>query len=403
MRWPRWIPVSAWRKAVSCVWVGLLVSALALPTHAQAQPAGPDPHYQKGVELQKAGKLPEAVAEYEASLKKGSRLEVLANLGAALAGLGRYEEAIIRYNEALKLAPGHPMVLFNLGASYYKSGNLQMAAESFEQACKADPSNVRSQILVGDCRLQLGEYRKAIEILEPLEQKNPQDLTLAYLLGSAYMKDRQLDKGQRQLEKILKNGESAETHLMMAIAMSGVFRNKEAIEAYKKALQLNPKIPLAHVGLATEYLRQSELDLAMSEYKAELEINPNDYTANFYLGYLHRRNRAYEESLGYLNRALKLRPNDGAAMLQLGMAYLLIGKLDEAQKTLEAVVKNEPEFVDGYIHLARVYFKKKMIAEGQAAQKTADELRSRRESARKVTGYDPDGPVVLEEGTDSRP
>jgi tetratricopeptide (TPR) repeat protein len=369
-------------------------------------PQSEDPHYGRGIEFQKSGRLDEAIKEYELSLQGGPRLEVLGNLGAAFAQQGRYEEAVERYLQALKLAPAQPMILFNLALAYFKSGDLVNAETYFEKSRQADPTNERATILLADCRFQLDRFRDTIALLEPLEQKYPQEMAIAYLLGNAYLKAREMEQGQRQLEKILRNGESPEAHLMMAIAMSGVFRNKEAIAAYQKALELNPRLPMAHVGLATEYLRTSEPEKAMKEYQAELEINPNDYTANFYLGYLHRRNREYDESMKYLEKALRLRPKDGAAMLQLGMVHYLRAELDEAQRVLEEVVQNDPEFIDAHVQLARVYFRKRMMPEGQQAQKTADQLKAKRESARKASAYDPDNLSLDKtpmEGTDARP
>ncbi len=374
-----------------------------LPAQTQVQP---DPHYIKGVELQRAGKLDEAVTEYEAALKTGARLEVLGNLGAVLAQLGRYEAAIARYEEALKLAPKHPMILFNLALAHYKSGDLTRAAEIFEALSISDTKNRRAAILLADCRFQLGQYKRAIELLDPIYHGDPDDLGVVYLLGNAYLRDHQPDKGQPLLEKILRNGESAEAHLMMATALSGVFRNKEAIVEYEKAIQLNPKLPMAHVGVATEYLRQSDPDRALKEYRAELEINPNDYTAHFYIGYLARTNGDYNQATESLQRALALRPGDAAAMLQLGLVYFLHGDLDKAQGLLETAARNEPEFIDAYLHLARVYFRKGMVAQGRQAQKTADELKLKRESARKAAGYDPDripSSDVPLEGGDRRP
>ncbi len=163
---------------------------------------------------------------------------------------------------------------------------------------------------------------------------------------------------------------------------------------------------MAHVGLATELLRQSDLDGALKQYRAELEVNPNDYTAHFYIGYLARRNGDYAHAADSLQRALALRPGDAAALLQLGLTHFLRGDLDKAQGLLESAVHNEREFMDAYVHLARLYFRKGMLAEGRQAQKTADELKIKRETARKPTGYDPDRVLPSDvplEGGDRRP
>ena len=65
--------------------------------HAGFQAPSEDPHFLRGLELQNSGKMELAIKEYELSLKAHPSFPVLANLGAAYAGLGRYQEAVSRY------------------------------------------------------------------------------------------------------------------------------------------------------------------------------------------------------------------------------------------------------------------------------------------------------------------
>jgi tetratricopeptide (TPR) repeat protein len=99
--------------------VGMVLLALSLDPTLWSQ----DQHFAKGIELQKQGKIEQAIEQYELSIKSRPQFPVLANLGAAYARLGRYTEAIDRYEQALKLAPGQPSVLVNLGLAYYGHGS----------------------------------------------------------------------------------------------------------------------------------------------------------------------------------------------------------------------------------------------------------------------------------------
>ncbi|MCA1617580.1 MAG: tetratricopeptide repeat protein, partial [Acidobacteria bacterium] len=48
-------------------------------------------------------------------------MEARSNLGAALAALGRYKEAINQYQQALAADKHNASVRFNLGVAFYKS------------------------------------------------------------------------------------------------------------------------------------------------------------------------------------------------------------------------------------------------------------------------------------------
>ena len=47
----------------------------------------------------------------------------------------------------------------------------------------------------------MGEFKRVIELLSPLEDTNPDDRGLAYMLGLAYINEKQSEKGQRLIER----------------------------------------------------------------------------------------------------------------------------------------------------------------------------------------------------------
>src|SRR5688572_28493818 len=71
--------------------------------------------FDRAVELMKAGKLAEAIPEYErfVALQPGN-VEARSNIGAAFAAQGRYAEDIEQYQQALRMAEGNAQVRLNL-------------------------------------------------------------------------------------------------------------------------------------------------------------------------------------------------------------------------------------------------------------------------------------------------
>ena len=54
-----------------------------------------------------------------------------------------------------------------------------------------------------------------VELLSPLEKDSPNDKALIYLLGTALIRDNQPARGQVLVDRILRDGESAEAHLLL--------------------------------------------------------------------------------------------------------------------------------------------------------------------------------------------
>lgn len=59
------------------------------------------------------------------------------NLGNALKALGRIDDAIERFRNALTLEPGFPLAQYNLGNAYTAVGRHEDAADAFESAASA--------------------------------------------------------------------------------------------------------------------------------------------------------------------------------------------------------------------------------------------------------------------------
>ena len=175
-------------------------------------------------------------------------------------------------------------------------------------------------------------YQKVIEALEQTSIQYPNDLSIAYLLGTAYLRNKQIEKGQVLVDRILSKGDSAEAHLMLATSLAEIQRNKEAIAEFERALRLNPNLPSAHASLGLALLRSGDREQAISHFERELKINPNDFTANFYVGFLRRRTNKESEALPFLMKAQQLRPADGPTAFQISLIRLQQGEPTRAER-----------------------------------------------------------------------
>jgi tetratricopeptide (TPR) repeat protein len=72
-----------------------------------------------------------------------ARVEKAFEAANALMEQHKYAEALVRYKEALALAPGEPAILFNGGLAAYQSGDFTTAADLWQRLKKTDPSDWR--------------------------------------------------------------------------------------------------------------------------------------------------------------------------------------------------------------------------------------------------------------------
>ena len=247
---------------------------------------------QDAISKQRAGDLAGAVQQYRQFLKLHPEATAIhSNLGAALAGLGRFENAIAEYRIALKQSPSFPGARLNLALAYYKMGQIEDAARELTRVHAEDPANSQATLLLADCHLRMGQDNDVIRILEPEEKKHPDDLAIAYMLGTAYIHNKQVEPGEILVDRILRNGDSAEAHLMMGSAKMNIADFAGARDEFAKAVALNPNLPQVHVLYAQALHFTGDSDLSLAQYQEELKIDPYSFEANLQIGATLRRSR----------------------------------------------------------------------------------------------------------------
>jgi tetratricopeptide (TPR) repeat protein len=318
--------------------------------------------------LHRAGKLDQAIEDYRLFLKQHPDVfQVRSDLGAALAAAGRYEEAIVEYKRALKVQP-LPQIRLNLALAYYKADKLTLAVEELVKVSRAIPNDLRVVTLLADGYLRLGENKKVIELLDPLQTTHGDDLAIIYMLGTALVRDGQVDRGEVIIDKILKNGESAEARLLMGTVKLMAHDDPGAVVDLKKAVELNPNLPSAHSYYGRALRNSGNPEEAKQAFRDELGIDPNDFDANLYLGALLKEERNYEAALPLLKHALEVRPGDPGVRYQIASIHLAQRNFDEAQRELEALVKEASNFREAHVALATLYYRLRRKEEGDREQ-----------------------------------
>ena len=367
----------------------LFILLLILPLAALAQSA--QELVQDAQQKQRSGDLAGAAAEYRQFLKMHPDATAIhSNLGAALAGLGRFEAAIAEYMIALQQSPALVEARLNLALCYYKMGRIEDAAKELEKVRAEKPSNRQALLLLADSYMQLGRESDVIRVLEPEAPKSPDDLAIAYLLGTALIRQKRVAEGQVLVDRILRNGDSAEAHLMLGTAKIGVQDYAGARDEFAKAIALNPNLPEVHVLYANALMFTGDSDLSAKEFKAGLQEDPYNFEANLQLGAMAKQEQDFAQARKYFERAGETRPGDPGVRYQLALLAVEDGSLDQAREMLEALLKESPQFLEAHVSLALVYYRLKRPEdskrEREIVQKLTAEVQAKQPGVKQADG-----------------
>ena len=358
-----------------------VVAGLASLLAAQTPPSG-EAILRHAIQLHQGGDVEGAVREYRAYLEQNpDSVMARSNLGAALARLGRYEEAIGEYTQALKKDPGNLPVRMNLALAYYKTAQITVAAEHLAAVVAKQPGNRQAVFLLADCALQLGENQKVIELLAPLEKESPDDKSLIYLLGTAYVRDKQPARGQALVDRILRDGDSAEARLLLGTTKMNAQEFADALADLKKAVELDPRLPDVYSYYGLALLSTGDMAGAADAFRKELESNPNDFVSNLQLGVVLKQDQNFDQARSYFDKALRVRPGDPGVRYQLATLDLMTGKLDIACAQLEQLTGETPNFVEAHVSLATVYYRLKRKADGDRERELVLKLNAEKQAA----------------------
>ena len=351
------------------------LTALFLAGTLFAQEPQPEDLLRHAVELQQAGNLEGAVEGYRDFLAlRPNEVAAHSNLGVLLSRLSRYDEAIAEYKKALHLDPENAGVVLNLGLAYYKSGRITEAAQTFLKARQVAPDNLQVTLLLADCRLRLGQNSDVITLLEPVEERHADDLAIAYLLGVALIREGRVQEGQRRVDRILRNGDSAEARFLLGSQMFAAGDFPAAVKQFASAIELNPDLPDLESFYGRALLNTGDPDGASEAFRKELASDPNHFDANLYLAQILLARQKWSDADPLVRRALRVRPDSLEATMELADLEVGEGKLQDAQRQLEAAEKKWPNSPAVHRLLAQVYEKLHLSADAGREKKLAAKL-----------------------------
>src|SRR5215467_3430315 len=364
-------------SVAKAIW-GILVCLLCLGV-VWAQDESGQQTLKRAVELHQSGHYAEAINEYQAFLKAHPEaVAVRSNLGAALAHEGRYTEAIQEYKLALAAEPSKYGIRFNLALAYYKMSEVEQATREFEAVYAiqpdSDPDRRRLLLLLSECYLRRGDDTKVIALLNSLAESNPNDLALAYLLGTALLHQGQDERGAIMIGRILRNGDTAEAHMLMAFTRMKANDKKGATEEVDRAVALNPKLPEAYSLRGRLAFLAADLDGAEAAFRKSLELDPTAFDPLLWLGTLLREEGQLPEARSRLEQANQLRPKEIRVRYQFALLCSDEGDDKRAAALLKDLIKDAPEYTEAHRSLSTIYFRLGRAAEGRQERKIAEEM-----------------------------
>ena len=247
-----------------------------------------------------------------------------ANRAKILSDVGRIDESISEYEEALRLGSNYAEVHFGLGIALLRKGRIEEAARSLSQAARLNPDGE-------EIRMQLGIA---------LCQMNRPDVAAEHFRAVLRMRP-----------------EHSDAHNNLGVALRSQGRSDEAAECFYQALKFNPESTRAHVNLGDTYALLGRLGDAVGHYQSALRLEPDNADVHFSLGNALAADGQLQEAAESFRKVVSIDSGRAKAYCNLGLALHQLGSLEDAELNLRRAVELAPEDGDLVANL-------RMIADG---------------------------------------
>lgn len=149
----------------------------------------------------------------------------------------------------------------------------------------------------------------------------------------------------------------------------------EAVQNFKKAIELNPEFAESYVGLAYAASQNQQDEEAIAAAKKAVQLKPDYPESHYVLGYAYFGADRYEEAVAPFRKAISIKPTYERAYLTLGSLFISLKRPTERLQLFEQWVRVAPQNPEAYLHLGSAYYMLDRYEEGVQTFKRAIALK----------------------------
>jgi tetratricopeptide (TPR) repeat protein len=299
-----------------------------------------------------------AIEEYRAAIDADPNSAYLTSGLAELYNkIGRIRDAVVEAQDLIKRNPNNLEARRLLGRIYLRSlGDMQagggsesvlkLAIEQYEQIIRLQPDSMDDHLLLGrlyrlnnDLQKAESEFKIAVKLQPDSEEAVT---TLAYL----YNELGDTARAAQVLSSIPNAARSAKLYSALGYTYEQQKQYKNAIDAYRHAIELDRDNLDAIRGLAQNLLNDGQADAALEQYKVIADANPEDAQTYVRIAEIYRKQGKFDLALDHLKKAESMVQDSVEVPYNIAAIYQAQGRFDEAIPIMRDLLKKS-EKADG--------------------------------------------------------
>lgn len=280
----------------------------------------------------------DAIGYYRKELAQNPAPIPWRGIGRAYVELGKVDSARIAFDQALAIdslyAPAH----FNLALLYEDEGAHEIALDHARKAFEVSPQDLDFQYLMASLMVTTGRHAAAIPHLKAVTDAWPWHHASHYKLGQAFTRNGDRISGKAMLEK----------------AESLRAQDANIVQLLNSARSA-PQDPLPHAALGSALRLAGRYEDAMRAYKVARHLDPTNLDIQTNMASLHLLKGDTLATIQGYQAILQQDPGFIEIWLNLGVVYAISGQKAEAQTAWEQVLNLQPDNPAALSYLKRLH------------------------------------------------
>jgi tetratricopeptide (TPR) repeat protein len=295
---------------------------------------------------------------------------------------GEVDEAVELLESIVASDPGVIDAHVTLGTLYSQLGRYEEAIATYEEALGYKPGDLSLVLLTVSANVKLTRFERALQVITDFEDLLPEDPRLYFTRGNIhrYLGHTEAAVGDYR-RSVAINGDAAPAWAALSGALVQARRFDEARTAVDRALDIDAAVPDANFVLGQLLQRDGDLQGAEAAYLRELENSPDHLRSAYNLSIVYRELGREPAEERYLRRAIEINPEFPLAPLYLARLYMRAGQnLDTAIRMAEWATNQEladPDLAFAYFLLTDLYNRTGDTARAAANLRRGEALRRR--------------------------
>ena len=306
--------------------------------------------------------------------------EAHANLGNLAAQAKQWSEAAEYYQKAIALKPDLAAVYERLSKVWQQLGKEREAAECAFRASKLNPSSVgvARYLTLGNTLFRYKYLDEAVFCFRQALELNPKLFAASQNLAEALTQQGKSDEAARYYRQAMQlymsqskekvdarstliidsPAPSAEHQAQVKAALEEAKTHYErqewqlAVDACKRALDIQPEAAEAYATLGNACYAQGNYEEAQQAYTRAIALKPDLAYVRANLGSICAQLNQPEEAIAHYQAAVEIRPKFPLVYRNWGQLYQNLEKWEDAADCYRQAIEIEPKFVPTYQKLA---------------------------------------------------